>query len=76
MIDIDKYKAEPYEIEQSVLEALPMKDMVELTSYINQTFKEIMDIMNIHKANIDKVKVVLKGSTTVPPTKYQDRINK
>lgn len=62
MIDLDKYKAEPYEIEQSVLEALPMKNMVELTSYINNTFKEIMDVMNIHKANIDKVKVVLKGS--------------
>lgn len=64
MLDLDKYKQSPYEIEQSVLEALPMKDMVELTSYINNTFKEIMDVMNIHKANIDKVKVVLKASST------------
>jgi len=63
MLDLDKYKQNPYEIEQSVLEALPMKDIVELTSYINNTFAEIMDIMKVHKANIDKVKVILKGSS-------------
>ena len=65
MINLDKYKAEPYEIEQSDLESLPMKDIVELTNYIHNTFVDIMDIMKIHKSNIDKVQAIMKSTSPV-----------
>ena len=52
MIDLDKYKAEPYEIEQSVLEALPVKDLLEL-------IKCYHDQMKIHRSNIEKMQEIM-----------------
>jgi hypothetical protein len=62
MIDLDKYKTQPYEIESDVLEGLPMKDIIELTNYINDTFATIVDRMKIHKINIDKISSMMKSN--------------
>lgn len=63
MLDLVKYKQTPYEIEDSVLSVLPMKDTLELTHYINDTFTEVMGVMKIHKANLDKIKAIMADIT-------------
>jgi hypothetical protein len=62
MIDLDKYKAQPYEIEQSVLEALPMKESVVLIDCLRDSSLDILSQMSIHRANLDKINAIMTGS--------------
>ena len=62
MIDLDKYKTEPYEIDDTVLSVLPMKESVDLIRCINISLDDIMNQMKIHKVNLDKIKHIMNVS--------------
>lgn len=59
MIDLDKYKQAPYEIESDVLLALSMKDSLEFIQCCHNSSVDIMNQINIHKSNISKIKDIM-----------------
>lgn len=59
MIDLDKYKTQPHEIESDILLALPMKDLLELIKCCHSSSVEIMNQMMIHKSNVSKIQDIM-----------------
>lgn len=62
MTELDKYKQEPYEINDDTLSSLPMKDTLELIDYIQKTSLEQITVLNIHNLNLIKLAKIIKDS--------------
>lgn len=62
MTELDKYKQEPYEINDETLSSMPMKDTLELIDYIKETSLKEVSILKIHNLNLIKLAKIIKDS--------------
>lgn len=62
MTELDKYKQEPYEINDETLSSMPMKDTLELIDYIQKTSLEQITVLKIHNFNLLKLAKIIKDS--------------